>query len=372
MLSKYQIKMGAQKNGKTMRQSRKLKMKFRTIYNILVLAIFLIQAYQSISKYFQYPVVYQESSTSINQIEKPTVEVCFKDYFDYEKASTFGYEWKTDFLTGLIFNKTRISWKGLYGNHTFHDIQQATYKQDISKIEINTPTELKYNFGKGFCLKSSRFGKRLEIVSKKKQLTVFLVHSSTDARISYDKSLHTMIELGSSKLGYLKEYEISYEILDNTIHDGTKCIDYRQKEESYGNCNNRVFETYLVSNYGCYLPWMGVREGAQCEVDIPVGRLELQDDIYENIWALTGGLKIDLMAQCLPSCYQVKVKWEEKEHLILDKHAFFLYINDNVKTVRTQKAVFSFDIFMLMVELGSALGLWLGMYRFQYMLDCTY
>jgi hypothetical protein len=248
----------------------------------------------------------------------------------------------------------------LYGNHTFQKIQQATYEQDISKIEINTPRELKYKFGKGYCLKSSRFGKRLEIVSKKKQLTVFLVHSSTDARISYDKSMHTMIELVSSTLGYVKVYEISYEILDNTIHDGTKCTDYRQQEETYGKCNYRVFESYLVSNYGCYLPWMNVKEGKQCEVDIPVGRLELQDDIYANIFDLTSGLKIDMMAQCLPSCYQVKVKWEEKEHLILDKHAFFLYINDHVKSVRTKKAVYSFDIFMLMVELGSALGLWLG------------
>ena len=358
-------KKGAQKNRWEMRGSRK-KMKLRYIYHIIVLAIFLIQAYQSINKYFQYPIVYQESSTDIETIEKPTIQVCFKDHFNYEKASTFGYEWKTDFLTGMFPNKTEKSWKGLYGNHTFQKIQQATYEQDISKIEINTPSELKYKFGKGYCLKSSRFGKRLEIVSKEKLLAVFLVHSSTDTIISYDKSMHSMIELGSNTNGYLKEYEISYDIIDNTFHDGTKCIDYRQQEETYGYCIYRVFESYLVSNYGCYLPWMDARDGKQCEVDIPVGRLELQDDIYENIWALTSGLKIDLMTQCLPSCYQVKVKWEEKEHLISKKNAFFLYINDNVKTVRTQKAVYSFDIFMLMVELGSALGLWLGMHRFEY------
>ena len=58
-----------------------------------------------------------------------------------------------------------------------------------------------------------------------------------------------------------------------------------------------------------------------------------------------------------------QVKWEEKEITTWSKYAR-LAIYDNVESVRTKKAVYSFDIFMLTVELGSALSLWLGMYRF--------
>ena len=37
-----------------------------------------------------------------------------------------------------------------------------------------------------------------------------------------------------------------------------------------------------------------------------------------------------------------------------------LNVYDEVETVPVAKAVYSFDIFTLTVELGSALGLWLG------------
>ena len=49
----------------------------RNIYHIIAVIIFVLQAYQSLNKYFQYPVVYQESSTSIHTIQKPFVQVCF-------------------------------------------------------------------------------------------------------------------------------------------------------------------------------------------------------------------------------------------------------------------------------------------------------
>ena len=53
----------------------------RSIYHIIAVAIFTLQAYQSLNKYFQYPVVYHESTTSINTIQKPSVQVSILSIF---------------------------------------------------------------------------------------------------------------------------------------------------------------------------------------------------------------------------------------------------------------------------------------------------
>ena len=44
-------------------------------FRMIALAIFLIGAYQSLDKYFQYPVVIQESSIRSSMIEKPFLQV---------------------------------------------------------------------------------------------------------------------------------------------------------------------------------------------------------------------------------------------------------------------------------------------------------
>ena len=338
------------------------KMNLRKIYHSIVFTIFTVQAFQSLNKYFQYPIVYQESSTTFDTIEKPTVQVCFPNFFDFSKSKEFGYEWKTNLLTGMIPNTTRPSWKGLNGNLTFQRMRRVLYDKDFSKVDINTQSRLKYILLKGFCLQANSIIKELTITSKERDLDVFLVHKSTDTRIILD--MHSRIDLRSTSVQNFdsKTYTISYEILDNSIHDGKTCKDYRKQEETYGDCNYRVIKAYLVSFYGCYLPWMDEAEGKECEVDVavPVMKSELQKEIFKDIWDLSSGIKINLLKQCVEPCYQVKVKWEETEITTWNKYTR-LAIYDNVKSVRTQKAVYSFDIFMLTVELGSALSLWLGM-----------
>ena len=66
------------------------------------------------------------------------------------------------------------------------------------------------------------------------------------------------------------------------------------------------------------------------------------------------------MKQCLPPCYQVLAKWNQKEHIPNMKSPAILDVYENTETIPISKAVYSFDIFTLIVELGSALGLWLG------------
>ena len=52
----------------------------KIIFHITALTVFVIQSFQSIDKYFQYPVVFQESTTAIENIAKPTIQFLFQGF----------------------------------------------------------------------------------------------------------------------------------------------------------------------------------------------------------------------------------------------------------------------------------------------------
>ena len=162
------------------RMEQKMKLKPTTILNFFAFSIFMIQAYQSLNKYFL--VVIQELSTNINTIEKPTIQICFNGFYDYEESSKNGYMMMTDYFVGRIPNSSRPTWKAIDRNLSFETLQQNVHEQDFSQVEVSILVPV---YGKGFCLQiqSNKLGKQMNILSKKKNLSVFLVHNSTDTKI---------------------------------------------------------------------------------------------------------------------------------------------------------------------------------------------
>ena len=51
----------------------------KVFFNLVLLIIFFVQSKQSLNKYFDYPVVIQESSVSIDMIKKPDIQVSIGD-----------------------------------------------------------------------------------------------------------------------------------------------------------------------------------------------------------------------------------------------------------------------------------------------------
>ena len=341
--------------------------KLRICYYLVVLTIFLFQSKQSLDKYLRYPVVIQESFTSINTIEKPDIQVCYHNFFDYEKASELGYDWRSKLLAGMLPNSSNPSWKGKHGNSSFQEILHLVYERDFSKVTVSKPTELIYIFAKGFCLQVNGFRKNLIVTttSKEKELKVYLIHKSKEKRLTSDKenpASEVVIGATSNVTFDYKAVELSYQVQDNTIFEGSTCVDYRNKEDSFGDCNYKALATYLHDLYGCYPPWMDLDGKNVCEIDIEsknVGAKTL-NNTFQDLNTLFDGIKLDIMKQCLPPCYQVHVKWNEKELAQNWIGKAWLEVYDNTDTVPVSKAVYSFDIFTLTVELGSALGLWLG------------
>ena len=343
------------------------KMKILQIIRIVYhLVAFTIQEQESLYKYFQRPVVIQESWTNVGSIEKADLQVCIEGSFHYEKAFEFGYYWLINYLIGMIPNSTKPTWMGIHQNSTFKEINNVVLDKDFSQISVNQPSKLSYEMDKfGFCLHTTGTDDALQVTTKDKKLSIFIVHSSTDSKICSDRSLQFLAHLGftsNTSFDY-KVYELSVEVHDNTIHDGTTCVDYRKHDETYGKCNYEALKNYFYISYGCYPPWLSDEsEDKLCEIGIKgkaIGH-KLLNKSWEYIDMLTDGRKIDIMKQCKPPCYKIKTKLKEKINYPYNKKYAQLIITNTQENAKIFKAVYSFDIFMLTVELGSALGLWLG------------
>ena len=337
------------------------KMLIRIIH-LAAFVVFLIQAQQSLIKYFNYPTVIQQTWIKGENIEKPFVQVCFSDFFDYSKASEYGYSRRTDYLSGKFSNSLKPTWKGGNGNKTIHEIQNQIYAGNFNQVDMSQINNKIFILNKGFCLEVKNLTEYLQITTKDKRLRVHLLHRSTDIKVF---SNNIQLEFGSinnAKSDY-KVYDLNYEIYDNTIHEGTTCFDYRKQKETYGACNYNALKNYIYSAYGCYPLWiMDERDSKICEIGLESKEIDLKlfEKVWKDIHELSDSRKINLLKHCIPPCYQVKCLLEKKQEEALSRETAYLKIHDEANNVPIYKAVYSFDIFMLSVELGSALGLWLG------------
>ena len=138
-------------------------------------------------------------------------------------------------------------------------------------------------------------------------------------------------------------------------------------QETYGDCNYSALKNYIFSAYGCYPPWMmDERNNKICEIGLE--NKEIDINLFEEVWRviskLTDGRTPNVLQHCLPPCYQIMCQLDMKLDDSYTRETAYLDIYDDAKTVPIYKAVHSFDVFMLSVELGSALGLWLGIAKY--------
>ena len=280
----------------------------RMFYHLVAFTIFIIQAQESLYKYFQYPVVIHKSSANVDTIEKPLVKVCFQELFDYGKASEFGYDLYSKFFAGMIPNSTRPTWKGIFQNSTFQEINNILHQRDFSKITLNQPSRQSFAINEGFCLMTNGLDDELEVTTKDKKLSIFIVHNSTAS------SLHSETTLGfNSNTSYdYKVYELTFQVHDNTIYEGITCVDYRKKSFTYRDCKNNAVKKKIYSSYGCHPPWIFETKDKTCEIGIQ--NKEIDAKVFEFIWKkldmMTDKRNLNVRKVCLEPCYQIKTTLE--------------------------------------------------------------
>ena len=157
---------------------------------------------------------------------------------------------------------------------------------------------------------------------------------------------------------------IQYEIYDGRIRHGSTCTDYSRLQTSYNDCFLEALQLYLIEKIGCILPFASLQTKERSEFFCKEHENVFDHDIFKIQMKLgnwfVNEIDAGYLQQCLPPCTTYKVKIIETEkYTNIYEGATLSYFFEEYIDVYTE--MYSYDMFSLVVDLGSALGLWLGL-----------
>ena len=178
-----------------------------------------------------------------------------------------------------------------------------------------------------------------------------------------------MITIGKENFGDDDKFDLTfanihYEIYEGRIKHGSTCTDYSRLQTSYNDCFLEALQLYLIKKIGCILPFASLqtkdRSRFFCKENGNVFDQETWNTSYAFLLSFLNEMDSGYLNKCLPPCttYKVKIIETEKYNNAYEQ-AKLMYFFEEYINVYTE--MYSYDIFSLIVDLGSALGLWLGL-----------
>ena len=351
--------------------------KVRKLFQTLALILFLIQFQQSIRKYLQRPVVVHTSRVHVRDLPSPVVYICQTDQYNHAKGKTYGYSGFSRFISGIqkISDDFHIiSWNNKEGNLTYNDLEKILFEHDYStvkKIETksrtsnrfneNHPVQVTFLLPYGVCLKMIDVEPHMWVKIYTTQKMLFLVTDPLrENSVRTIGNAQTTIGPHSSKYFEMKSFELEVKVYDASIHNGKTCKIYTESEMTYGECLLATLKKEVKSVYGCIPPWVpGSNEEHLCTTVANLTKADIKDSIYYDLKEFERNRELDMFKNCLPPCITTKTKLLRTGYVTnRDKKATLDVKSKDWATVH--KHAYSYDIFSLTVDLGSSLGLWLG------------
>ena len=279
-------------------------------------------------------------------------------------------------MLGILMKSTNISWLGKEGNQTFKDLENLLFDSDYSSLisesisrsknfRIANETKRTFLFPHGVCIKLENLLLHTGIkIRSKEDIDIYFVDPAKANDIRTEGTLDAKANIGPTSDTFFSfgNYELEYFLHDHSIHDGTTCTDYSRLKMSYGECLNDILKQESLATYGCLLPWISTNNvNIICEEKINMEVYVMKKTpLYRDILYLVKNFEPQMFKRCLPPCITMQIKLHEVSYKskVVEKAGLETIIKDWA-TVYTQ--VYSYDILSLTVDLGSALGLWMGL-----------
>ena len=358
----------------------------RFVIQLLAFMIFCYQMINAVYKFLEHETGQTYIIKTIDEIQLPLMLVCERDQYDWDAAKELGYKYRRPLYKGLLGEN--ISWGG-NKNQTFIEVLKTIYKHKYDGIKFKQGTNRNAKFfpsfnedysttfvyPHGFCISLENItrpkpGEELIVQIRfmfNASLDIYITDPSkrvyyaiSEASFTGDRIGYAVDEdLGNRALYYHLEVEERVLNKDNPDED---CTDYGSESHpgSYADCFDAAHQAEFFPLLGCMPPWMS--KNRQCEGNIS----NKPNNYFENttmdtlLYGGLTGLEYALDA-CKVPCHQMKITSRLlKELAIKGTGRPTLTLNFD-RRVEKHYNIQNYDAFDFIVEVGSALGLWLGL-----------
>ena len=347
----------------------------RFMFQVFAFGIFVYQMQNSVIKYLDRPVYQIKTTRSVYKVNKPIVYVCHDPQYNINRAKEAGYSWQDTFASGYVYypddDEYDITWKGKYGNFTYEELQDYIYDSNYSDLTVENylektnETDVTFVTSYGFCMKLQTLeNNNFMGLYTVKRSSVLLVDPNTDNPFE-------IIHLDNGKINFgptsddqfdFYSYELVWTLHDSSIYDGISCTNYNNLGINYGECVEDEMSKKMLSLYSCLPPWFPNYYNDQyCEENKDI---ILSNDNINKSYVMTEnmmlGQKLEFPA-CLPPCLTMKLTMKELKHDTDNTESAVMILQVKAKDILVYSEVYAYDMFNLIVDMGSSLGLWLGL-----------
>ncbi len=353
----------------------------RSLLQVTAFALLLWQMGNALVKFISNPLVTSTSNKNIESITPPLITICQIGQYEWERSKELGYINRMEFLKGVSFKNNGITWGGK-DNLTFHESIRLLFKAETNNILVNETVKKEERFiiPYGHCLDlhntiMNQGAIRVQLKKGKYRLYITDPAMGLHYKISEPSMVGDIIQLDTefnksaiSKMNYLIKVEQT--LLDPT-KPGEECSSYDEDKsfKSYAECIYSEHFNKLFPELGCNIPWMSHKDSCKGLINSNYSvetNKYLQDIIDYSIMALNLP-----STSCKVPCVKLIVtsKYLSTYESINGNNSIKLHFDP---TIRVCESISQYNGFDLTVEVGSALGLWLGLSAiglFDYMIE---
>ena len=325
---------------------------------------------------------------SILSLESPIlITVCKVNQFD--QTNKIGFISENHYYEGMSINKTYISWMGLEGNLTTNETvtdlfvskgERVWLNQTNDNIGLETTGKTATVLPNGQCKQFE--GPPHELMASQKSwknyISIYLKGMKVDStyfvyvsdpaaapKFQLPKPLLHGDRMEAKASNQSKVFYYNLVLTEKRVElDDGSCVDYPDAagHDSYADCVEEENQKKILPVLGCMPPWLP--DKAPCNKPF-LKSTEEHEQIQQWIYSIYSRSKTGYHYEaesCLLPCTQISVHstFQDIKHISDPNYQlkFNLFFDEIIKVERVGLAYGAVD---LLIEVGSCLGLWLGL-----------
>ena len=338
----------------------------RSFVAIVSLAMFCFQCKTAVQSLVSPPTVDTTVKKNITDVDLPIITICPTNQTNLTRLHELG---TAKSVKQLLQGYSRcdfglcLSW-GKSVNLTFEQLLEQVFNKSLAKEILLSPgnpnlsvvlTFLpRYGFCKEIINYSPEFPIKISIKSEyKENLKIFITDRNQRSYFSPNFSTHrgdkTVVR--PDQVHYL---DVQLAVTNNCEVDRNELDDV-----DYKKCVDEKIQNNVGSVLGCNPPWLSATN--QCNATYPrifTHKIPDFDHRYTDLLYTLGQTKEE--TECRNSCKSLKTAVHTRDIFDGKLRSKIVHINFDQTVLCTEKK-FNYDLFKFVVDIGSNLGLWLGL-----------